>query len=216
MIKIAPSILTWDFTNLERTLRSVERAKADMLHMDVMDGHFVPNISFGPAVVRAIRKKTSLVLDVHLMIEHPEEYIDVFAEAGADIITIHGEIAYNHYRLFERIRKGGLKTGLSLNPETPLDEALKYLGALDMVLLMTVNPGFGGQKFISSVLPKIRRLREIIVEKKMNIDIEVDGGINRSTAPLVVKAGANILVSGDYLYRARDMSEAITSLRKSG
>ncbi len=215
MIRIAPSILTWDYTDIGRTLRVIEKSGIDILHLDVMDGHFVPNISFGPAVVESIRNKTDLTLDVHLMIEKPENFINDFKNAGADIITVHVEAANKLSRAIEMIKKKGLKAGVSLNPGTGLNSVKDHLSEVDMVLLMTVNPGFGKQKFMKSVIPKIRELKEIISKKSLNADIEVDGGINLLNAPMVVQAGANILVVGNYIYSARNISKAIESLKKA-
>ncbi len=215
MIKIAPSILTWDFTEIGRTLKIIEKSGINMLHLDVMDGHFVPNITFGPAMVKSIRKKTGLILDVHLMIEEPEKYISIFKEAGADIVTVHVETVSKLNSIIRLIRKEGLRVGVSLNPKTSLNTIKKYLPEIDMVLLMTVNPGFGGQEFIKSVLPKIRELRKAVLRKGLKLDIEVDGGINLKTAPMAVKAGANIVVAGNYLYKSRNMLNTVISLNNA-
>lgn len=215
MIKIAPSILTWDFTEIGRTLKIIEKSGVNMLHLDVMDGHFVPNITFGPAMVKSIRKKTGLILDVHLMIEEPEKYISIFKEAGADIVTVHVETVSKLNSIIRLIRKEGLRVGVSLNPKTSLNTIKKYLPEIDMVLLMTVNPGFGGQEFIKSMLPKIRELRKAVLRKGLKLDIEVDGGINLETAPMAVKAGANIVVAGNYLYKARNMLNTVISLNNA-
>lgn len=213
MIKIAPSILTWDFTEIGKTLRVIEKSGIDMLHLDVMDGHFVPNITFGPAMVESIRKKTDLILDVHLMIEKPEKFVNDFSNAGADIINVHVEATNELSKVIEMIKKKGLKAAVTLNPGTNLDSVKNHLSEVDMVLLMTVNPGFGAQKFMDSVIPKIRDLKEIVSKKGLKTDIEVDGGINLETAPMVVKSGANILVAGNYIYSAKDISKAIVSLK---
>ncbi len=208
-IRIAPSILSADFNNLSSEVRRAERAGADLLHIDVMDGHFVPNITIGPQVVAAIRQKTRLPLDVHLMIENPEKFIKNFAQAGASIITVHIEsIARYSSPVIKQIRRLGVKVGIALNPSTPLSTLKNLLKDIDMVLIMSVNPGFSGQKFIRSVLPKIKDLRSIYEG-----DIEVDGGINQKTGREAIKAGANILAAGTYLFKAKDMKQAIESLR---
>jgi len=216
MIKIAPSILSADFSRLEQEVRRAEKAGADLIHIDVMDGHFVPNITIGPVVVKSIRSKTNIPLDVHLMIEDPDKYIDVFAEAGADIITVHVEACTNLKKIFDHIRKLSKIVGISLNPSTPIVRIEHVLKQVDMVLLMTVNPGFGGQKFIRSVLPKIKELKQMIDNAGLPIDIEVDGGIDEITATDVVKAGANILVAGTAVFKATDIAKAITKLRGKG
>jgi len=216
MIKIAPSILSADFSRLEQEVRRAEKAGADLIHIDVMDGHFVPNITIGPVVVKSIRSKTNIPLDVHLMIEDPDKYIDVFAEAGADIITVHVEACTNLKKIFDHIRKLSKIVGISLNPSTPIVRIEHVLKQVDMVLLMTVNPGFGGQKFIRSVLPKIKELKQMIDNAGLPIDIEVDGGIDETTAADVVKAGANILVAGTAVFKATDIAKAITKLRGKG
>lgn len=214
MIKIAPSILTWDFTRLGKTLKLVENAGVDMLHLDIMDGHFVPNISFGPALVKSINDKTSLPLDVHLMIEKPENFVQCFKDAGADIITVHAETVKDMDGMIKMIKKAGLKAGLSLNPHTGIEKIEKYLSKIDMVLLMTVHPGFGGQQFIGAVLAKIKKLRKLITLNGLKVDIEVDGGINSETAVMAVRAGANILVAGSYLYSSKNIKSTVQSIRR--
>jgi len=211
MVKIAPSILSADFSRLGEEIKKVEK-HVDMLHVDVMDGHFVPNITFGPPMVASIRKITKLPLDVHLMISEPEKYIDAFAEAGADMISVHVETVKNLKSAIRQIKNLGVKAAAVLNPETSLD-TLENIEELDMVLLMTVSPGFGGQKFIESVLPKIRGLRELIDKKGLKTEIEIDGGINRDTAKLAVSAGADILVAGSYIYDSKDHISAIKALK---
>ncbi len=213
MVKIAPSILSADFSRLSEEIKKVEK-HVDMLHVDVMDGHFVPNITFGPPAVASIRKVTRLPLDVHLMIENPDEFIDAFADAGADSITVHVEAAKHLNRTISRIKGRKMKAAVALNPATPLSALDYVLGDVDMVLLMTVNPGFGGQGFIESVLPKIRELRERIGKRKLKVEIQVDGGINAETARMAVSAGADILVAGSYIYGSKDAAKAISSLRK--
>jgi ribulose-phosphate 3-epimerase len=213
-IKVAPSILSADFTNLEREIRRVEDAGADLLHIDVMDGHFVPNITIGQPVVRAIRKKTKLPLDVHLMIENPDIYLDEFIDAGADCLTVHIEECKHLHRTVSSIVKRKIKAGVALNPATPIDGIKYVFSQLSLVLVMTVNPGFGGQDFIPATLPKIAELRDIIRSGGLNIDIEVDGGINEETAPKVIKAGANVLVAGHAVYHG-DVEKMIKKLRKA-
>lgn len=214
-IQIAPSILSADFSCLAEELKEVEAGGADLIHVDVMDGHFVPNITIGPAVVEAVRKRTSLPLDVHLMIEKPEEYIHAFAEAGADLITVHVEATAHLHRLIYQVKDHKTKVGVAINPATPLEMVLPILPDIDLILLMTVNPGFGGQRFIPSVLHKIRRIRQILTQEGLKADIEVDGGINGETAAMVVEAGANILVAGSSIFGKGDRKEAIADLRLS-
>ena len=216
MIKIAPSILSADFSRLGQEVYRAEKAGADLIHIDVMDGHFVPNITIGPVVVESIKSKTSIPLDVHLMIENPDKYIDAFAEAGADIITVHVEASEHLYKTLDHIRKSSKTVGVSLNPSTPIARIEHVLKHVDMVLLMTVNPGFGGQKFIRSVLPKIKELKQIVDKADLSVDIEVDGGIDETTVADVVKAGANILVAGTAIFKAPDIKEAIKVLRNRG
>ncbi len=216
MIKIAPSILTCDFTNLKEVIRLIEQAGADMLHLDIMDGHFVPNISFGPVVASSINRITKLPLDVHLMVENPVKFISVFAEAGAKIMTVHSEACINLGGVIGAIKKEGLGIGIALNPQTPLDRLLDYLEQIDMTLLMTVEPGFGGQRFISSVLPKIAELRKYISKNRLDVDIQVDGGIDLETGQSAIDSGANILVAGEYIFSSADPRKAIEDLRRLG
>ncbi len=206
-VKIAPSILAADFSSLAQQLKLVEEAGADLIHIDVMDGHFVPNITIGPAVVASIRKVTQLPFDVHLMIDKPVQFAKSFLEAGADILTFHIEAIEDEDRIISLIKSYKKKVGVSLNPGTPLKSIDSLRAQVDMVLLMTVNPGFGGQPFIREVLPKIKELRTVF-----NGDIEVDGGINPQTAGEVVQAGANILVAGTYVFK-EDAKEAIRRLK---
>ena len=212
-IKIAPSILSADFGQLANEIRKVEAAGADLIHIDVMDGHFVPNITIGPLVVKACRQATKLPLDVHLMIENPDRYIPDFARAGADIITIHVETVKNLDADIELIRQHNVKPGVVVNPGTPADSVFHVLDKVDMVLLMSVNPGFEGQKFMPVVLDKIKVLRSLVVSRKLSVDIEVDGGINLETAKEVVKAGANVLVAGSAIFYAKDYREIIGKLK---
>lgn len=215
MIKIAPSILSADFSRLGEQVRTVEEAGAEVLHIDVMDGHFVPNITIGSLVVKALRPHSKMFFDVHLMIEQPERYIQDFAEAGADHITVHLESTPHIHRAIQQIKSLGLSAGVAVNPATPLD-GLKYiLPELDMVLIMSVNPGFGGQKFIPAVLPKIEVLSKYLQQMQSSCQIEVDGGINAETAPAVVKAGAGILVAGAAVFAQPDPGEAILKIRKA-
>jgi len=213
MRKIAPSILSADFTRLGDEIRDVEHAGADYIHIDVMDGHYVPNITIGPMIVEAVKRTTKLPLDVHLMISNPDQYLDDFRKAGADIITVHAEAVNNLHRSVQLIRETGAKTGVSLNPATPLQVIEYVLDKLDMVLLMTVTPGFGGQKFIPEVIPKIERMREMIKGRGLNTEIEVDGGINLDTISLVSAAGADIFVAGSAIFNSEDYSETIQMMR---
>jgi len=199
-IKISPSILSADFSILGDEIKSLEQAGADLIHIDVMDGHFVPNITMGPPIIKMIRKCTKLPFDVHLMISPVEKYIKAFADAGSDIITIHPEATDNLKRAVGTIKSLGKKAGVSLNPKTPISALMDVINDIDLILIMSVNPGFAGQSFMSEVLPKVTELRKMINDKKLKIDIEIDGGINFETAPLAVKAGANILVSGTTIF----------------
>jgi ribulose-phosphate 3-epimerase len=214
-VRIAPSILAADFARLGEEVRAVEAAGADLLHVDVMDGRFVPNITIGPPVVAALRKVTKLPLDVHLMIVEPERYVDDFARAGADLISVHLEAAPHLHRLVQQIRHAGKKAAVAVNPHSPLDGLDVVLPDLDMVLIMSVNPGFGGQKFIEAVVPKIRALRAEIDRRGLATEIEVDGGIDPETAPIVIAAGATILVAGSAVFHAKggDYRAAIGALR---
>ena len=208
-IKIAPSLLAADFANLASEIAKVEKAGCDLLHLDVMDGHFVPNITVGPFIVKAIRKVTKLPLDVHLMIERPEKYIADFAEAGANHITFHAEACHgNLHEVIELVHSHAISCGVSLKPQTPLSHIEEHLVNVDLVLLMTVNPGFGGQAFMPEVLKKISHLRD-----HFKRDIEVDGGINQETAGKVVQAGANVLVAGTAIFGKPDVKQAIEDLR---
>lgn len=213
MIKIAPSLLSANFADLTNEIKKVEQAGADLLHIDIMDGHFVPNLTFGPPVVAAIKKVSALPFDVHLMVKNPETLIDDFARAGADIITIHAETAPHLHRLLQNVKELGLRAGIALNPSTPLSAVEEVLDMADMILIMSVNPGFGGQKFISSATSKIARLKQLIDDRQLKVDIEVDGGINPQTAKEVIKAGANVLVAGSAIYGASDIPAAIKNIR---
>lgn len=213
MIKLAPSILSADFANLESEMKKVTDLGAEYIHVDVMDGMFVPNITIGSPVVKSLRKVTGAVLDVHLMVEHPENQIQAFADAGADIITFHIETTKHAHRLIQSIKESGCKAGIALNPGTPLYLLEEVADNLDMILLMTVNPGFAGQKFILPMVEKIAMLHNQLQTLGVEIDIEVDGGINEETAALVREAGANILVAGSAIYNATDMQKAMNAIR---
>ncbi|MDF2590934.1 MAG: rpe [Clostridia bacterium] len=215
MIKLAPSILSADFANLERDIKMIEQAGAELLHIDVMDGHFVPNITIGAPVVKSLKKVSSLVLDVHLMISAPENYIKDFAEAGADIITVHAEAATHLHRLIQMIKKEGCKAAVALNPATPLNVLDYVLEDLDMVLIMSVNPGFGGQKFIPSALDKIKKLRSMIRERGLHIDIQVDGGVGIDNIAEVTSCGGNIIVAGSAIFNAPDPTMAIKKMKEA-
>jgi ribulose-phosphate 3-epimerase len=213
-VKIAPSILSADFGRLAQDIQAVEAAGADLIHVDVMDGRFVPNITIGPLVVEAVKRAASRPLDVHLMIVEPERYIADFAKAGADIITVHQEACPHLHRTLQQIRAAGARPSVVLNPSTPLSAIEEVLSEVDMVLLMSVNPGFGGQSFIPSTVDKVRRLRAMLNARDLShVDIEVDGGINADTARRVVEAGATVLVAGNAVFKSKDYSAAIASLR---
>jgi ribulose-phosphate 3-epimerase len=215
MIKVAPSILSADFAKLGEEIRDVEAGGADYIHVDVMDGHFVPNITIGPLIVNAVRPVTDLPLDVHLMIENPDQYIPLFTEAGADIISVHVETCPHLHRTVHMIKDAGVKAGVVLNPATPVESVRHIIQDVDLVLLMTVNPGFGGQTFIHEVLPKIREVREMVDKLDKDIEIEVDGGVNAETAELCIEAGADVLVAGSAVYGKTDRQKAIESIRSS-
>ena len=216
MIKIAPSILAADFSKLAEEVREIDKAGADLIHIDVMDGHFVPNITMGPIVVEALRPVTALPLDVHLMIENPDAYIEQFAAAGADYITVHVEACPHLHRTLQLIRSTGVKTGVVLNPHTPVESILHVLENVDMVLFMTVNPGFGGQAFIHSVLPKVKQLSTIIKERNLAIEIEIDGGVDENTIIPCVEAGATILVAGSAIFHSEDRAKALQTIKAAG
>ena len=205
---VAPSILSADFLRLGEAIHMVEESEAEWVHCDIMDGHFVPNISYGIPIVRAVRPATKKVVDCHLMIEHPELYVEVFAAAGADMITIHQEACVHLDRQVAQIHDLGCKAGVALNPATPVETLVDILHAVDMVLIMSVNPGFGGQKFIPRALDKVRRLRALAPD----LLIQVDGGVNAETGEQLVAAGANVLVAGSYVFGAKEPKEAIHSL----
>lgn len=215
MVQIAPSILSADFSKLGDQVRLIEDAGAEVLHIDVMDGHFVPNLTIGSLVVKALRPHSKMRFDVHLMIENPERYIDDFAKAGADHITVHLEATPHIHRAIQQIKALGLTAGVALNPATPLDGIKYILEDLDMVLIMSVNPGFGGQKFIPNVLPKIEVLHRHLDQMQSSCEIEIDGGINLDTAYAAVKAGANILVAGAAVFADPDPAQAVRAIREA-
>ena len=212
-IKVAPSILSADFGKLAQEVTAVERAGADWVHVDVMDGRFVPNITIGPVVVRAVRKATKLPIDVHLMIVEPERYVEEFASAGADIISVHVEPSYHLARTLQQIRSLGKKAGVVLNPHTPPEAVTYVLENVDLVLVMSVNPGFGGQAFMPEVLPKLQAIRKMIDTRGLDVALEVDGGVAPGTARRVVEAGARVLVAGSAVYGHPDYAAAIAALR---
>lgn len=211
---IAPSILSADFARLGEEIRAVEEAGADWIHVDVMDGHFVPNLTIGPVVIQAVRGATGLPLDVHLMIESPDTFIDGYAEAGADRIAVHVEACPHLHRTVAHVREAGARAGVALNPATPVEAIEPILGDVDQVVVMTVNPGFGGQKFIESVLPKISQIRRWIDERELSIDLEVDGGVGPGTIGRVARAGANAFVAGSAIFHKADYAATIAELRK--
>jgi len=214
MIKIAPSILSADFSRLGEEVQAAEKAGADLIHVDVMDGHFVPNITIGPLVVKAVKKIASVPLDVHLMIEDPDMYVKDFAESGADIITVHSEASVHLHRSVQNIKECGVKAAVSINPATPVGNIELILPFVDMVLLMSVNPGFGGQKFIYEVLPKIKQLKNILTGSGLTIDIEVDGGVTVDNVAEVQAAGADIVVMGSAFYNSKDYAETVRLVRE--
>jgi ribulose-phosphate 3-epimerase len=216
MIGLVPSILSADFTRLGEQVREAEAAGAQRIQIDVMDGHFVPNITMGPMIVEAVRRCTSLPLEAHLMITNPQDYIEDFAKAGADVIIVHQEVCPHLHRVIQQIKAAGKQAGVALNPSTPGFMLQDVLSLIDLVLIMTVNPGFGGQDFIPEMLPKIAHMRQVITQRNLHCDVEVDGGIHEQTVPLVVKAGANLLVAGSAVYNEHEsVAQAMERLRRA-
>lgn len=213
-IRVAPSILSADFRTLEREIRAVEEGGADLIHCDVMDGHFVPNITMGPFIVEAVKRCASVPLDVHLMIENPEQYIASFCDAGADTVTIHAEACKNLPLVLDAIRSRGVRAGVTVNPDKPVDLFLPYLDRVDLVLIMTVFAGFGGQQFLDNIMPKVRSVYDAAAGIARTIDLEVDGGINSDTAVVCSRNGANVFVAGSYVFGAPDYSERIGAIRR--
>ena len=215
MIKLAPSILSADFAKLLEDVKKVESAGCEYLHIDVMDGHFVPNITLGPGIVKSLRKDVNMVFDAHLMIENPDNYIKEFVEAGCDIIVVHQEACKHLHRTIQNIKSYNIKAGVALNPATPIETIKHVLEDVDMVLIMTVNPGFGGQSFIESTIPKIKELKSIIDSKNLKVDIQVDGGIKPENVDKVVDAGANIIVAGSAIFNSNNIQETVDLFRKN-
>lgn len=212
-LKLAPSILSADFGNLQDEVMKIERSGCEYLHVDVMDGHFVPNLTIGPLVLEALKGRTRLVKDVHLMIEHPERYAEAFAKAGADIITVHQEATVHLHRTIQLIKSLGVKAGVSLNPATPVTVLEDILPDLDLVLIMSVNPGFGGQAFIPQALEKVAKLKAMVTARGLNLEIEVDGGIKADNVAEVVRAGADVIVAGSALFGASDFEAEVQKFR---
>lgn len=215
MIKLSPSILSADFSDLLSDIKKTEKAGCEYLHIDVMDGHFVPNITIGPPVVKSLKGKLDMIFDVHLMIENPDAYIKDFADAGADIIVVHQETCKHLHRTIQSIKALGKKAGVALNPATGIETLENILGDIDMVLIMTVNPGFGGQKFIEPMIEKIKRLRKLCTDKNIDMDIQVDGGITPDNVKQVVDAGANIIVAGSAIFNSGDIQKAVDRFREN-
>lgn len=211
-IEVAPSILAADFRRLEEEVKAVQDAGADRIHCDIMDGHFVPNLTFGPIIIEAVKKCVSIPLDVHLMIYHPEKYVDQFCDAGADVLMVHAEACEDLPRVLESIKTRGVKSGVAVNPDKSIDLFLPYLNKIDQILIMSVYAGFGGQKFIPQTIDKVKVVAGLIAEKYSNIDLEVDGGINNKTAKMCIDNGVNVLVAGSYVFGSDDYRKRIASL----
>ena len=215
MIKLAPSILSADFARLLEDVKKVEKAGCEYLHIDVMDGHFVPNITLGPAIVKSLRKDVNMVFDTHLMLENPDDYIKDFVDAGSDLIVVHAEACRHLHRTIQNIKSYNVKAGVALNPATSIESIKHIIEDVDMVLIMTVNPGFGGQSFIESMLEKIKELKQLIDDKNLNVDIQVDGGIKPDNIHKVVEAGANIIVAGSAIFNSENIEETVSLMRKN-
>ena len=215
MVIVASSILSADFSKLGEEIKAVEDAGADWIHIDVMDGHFVPNITIGPVLVKSIRKITNLFFDCHLMIEKPEDYVEQFAKAGADLITIHAESSLNVKPTIKKIKDVGCKVGISINPETPIDLIKDVIGEVDLVLVMSVHPGFSGQSFIKDVIPKIKKAKELINKTKRKVYLQVDGGINKENAGIIKENGADVLVAASFIFKSDNYKDAIKQLKES-
>ena len=215
MIKLAPSILSADFARLLEDVKKVEKAGCEYLHIDVMDGHFVPNITLGPAIVKSLRRDVNMVFDTHLMIENPDDYIKDFVDAGSDLIVVHAEACRHLHRTIQNIKSYNVKVGVALNPATSIESIKHIIEDVDMVLIMTVNPCFGGQSFIESMLEKIKELKQLIDDKNLNVDIQVDGGIKPDNIHKVVEAGANIIVAGSAIFNSENIEETVSLMRKN-
>jgi ribulose-phosphate 3-epimerase len=215
MIKLAPSILSADFARLLEDVKKVEEAGCEYLHIDVMDGHFVPNITLGPQVVKSLRKNVNMVFDAHLMIENPDKYIKDFVDAGCDIIVVHQEACPHLHRTIQNIKSHNVKAGVALNPATPIETIKHIISDVDMILIMTVNPGFGGQTFIENMIDKIKELKNLIDSKNLNVDIQVDGGIKPENVKCVVDAGANVIVAGSAIFNSDDILNAVKQFREN-